>query len=134
MGTFFRSIVIAVSIACSSSAVCADIAQRVIELNQRSIESIGVSLGALSYLSGVKPGELSHLEYLEKTGDIAYVKELESAGYVQVDYHHGFPDGAGGTATYISVELLKSGLDIRAALQGSKHSNEGDAETVVHPL
>ena len=77
----------------ASAADEAEVRAKVEQLNQESMRVLGVSLNALRYLVEASPTNYRPLWYLERSGDIKYVHELELAGYVSTEIRLGLPDG-----------------------------------------
>jgi hypothetical protein len=92
------------------------------KLNAAAIELLGISLNALSYLVEASPYAYMPLSYLEKSGKIDYIKELEEAGYVQISKRIGLPDGQEQSETFINVRPLKTGEEIQRCIQALKHN------------
>jgi hypothetical protein len=90
--------------------------EKVAALNQQAMNSLGVSLNALRYLAGATPGTYMPLWYLEQSGDIEALQELEKVGYVKLTRHSGLPDGQQKGTTFVAVSLLGEGAEIQKAL------------------
>jgi len=76
-------LLIAAVIAGFSLGVSADpkeIQQKVVQLNAQSVKLLGVSLNALRYLAGADANSYLHLGHLEQSGDIKFIRELETKG------------------------------------------------------
>jgi hypothetical protein len=93
-------------------------------LNQASIESLGISLNALSYLVDASPYNYMPLSYLEKSGKISFIKELEDSGYIEISERIGLPDGQEISETFINVSPLKTGKEIQRCIQALKHNKQ----------
>lgn len=87
------------------------------KLNSASIESLGISLNALSYLVQVTPKSYMPLSYLKKSDKIHLIDELEKAGYVKVSKRAGLPDGSQKSETFLNVRPVKTGKDIQKRTQ-----------------
>ena len=92
------------------------IEEKIEKLNLATIESLGISLNALSYLVEASPYSYMPLSYLEQSGKIDYINELEEAGYVQISKRVGLPDGQEKSETFISVRPLKTGEEIQRCI------------------
>ena len=95
----------------------ASIEQKINKLNQESIESLGISLNALTYLASASPYSYFPLEVLKLKGDIGFIKELEEAGYVKVTEQKGLPDGSSKNEIFLNITPLSSGNDLRKCMQ-----------------
>lgn len=87
------------------------------ELNSASIDSFGVSLHALSYLVQISPDSYIPLSYLEKSGKIDLINELEKAGYVKISRRDGLPNGRQTSETFLSIRPIKTGKKIQKRIQ-----------------
>ncbi len=94
-----------------------DFEAKIDKLNSASIESLGISLRALSYLAEASPYSYMPLSHLEKSGKIDYIIELEKAGYVEVSKRVGLPDGQEQSETFVNVRPLKTGEEIQRCIQ-----------------
>ena len=79
------------SISLSNEGV--DIQKKVDEINQRSVDSLGISLNALLYLLDSSVSSYYLYSELKRTGKLGYIKELESKGYVKIEIVNELPDG-----------------------------------------
>lgn len=93
------------------------IEDKIDKLNAASIESFGVSLPALSYLAQVSPDGYMPLRYLEDSGKIDLINELEKAGYVKVSKRDGLPNGAQTSETFLNIRPVKTGKKIQKRIQ-----------------
>lgn len=91
-------------------------------LNEASLESVGISLNALAYLVNASPDTYMPLWHLEQTGDIEYLKELERAGYVEVNIMGGLPDGQMRGERQVNVVPLHWGREIQRCMLALKHN------------
>lgn len=57
------------------------------------------------------------LSYLEKSGKIHQINELEKAGYVKISKRRGLPDGRERSETFLNVRPLKTGKEIQRSIQ-----------------
>lgn len=106
------------------------IEEKIETLNAASIESLGISLNALSYLVEASAYSYMPLSHLEESGKMAFINELEEAGYVKITKRVGLPDGQEEAETFINVRPLKTGEEIQQCIQALKHnqSSNSDAE------
>ena len=102
-----------------SSAFAGDstIEDKIDTLNSVSIESLGISLNALSYLVQVSPEGYIPLSYLKKSGKIDHIDELEKAGYVKISKRKGLPNGGPSSEIFLNVRPLKTGKEIQKRIQ-----------------
>lgn len=94
-----------------------EIRKQLDELNAASMETFGISLAALSYLAEVAPIGYRPLYYLESTGKMTLIDELEDADYVEVALRKGLPGGGEDSKTFITVQPVRRGKVIHAYLQ-----------------
>ncbi len=99
--------------------------EKINQLNQTTIESIGISLNALSYLVGATPNSYIPLWHLKESGDIDYVQELEKAGYVRVEIIDELPGAETQEQMKKQVKIipLQSGVEIQRCMIALKHNN-----------
>jgi len=123
----FKILVFLVSsiIAGSSLADELTIQEKINQLNQATIETIGVSLHALSYLIDASEYSYMPLRYLQKSGDIEYVKELEKAGYVRMVIHDELPyaDTEEKRQKQVQIIPLYTGVEIQRGMLALKNNN-----------
>lgn len=91
----------------SNAANQAEIQAKVEKLNQESLKVLGISLNALRYLVDASPESYRPVWYLERTGDIKYIHELEQAGFVSTEIRTGLPDGTEQNEKFL--RLIPSG-------------------------
>ncbi len=84
-------------------------------LSDISKERIGVSLAALTVLSYWAPGTFQPLDYLQRSGRIELMEELERKGFAVIHESDGLPDGTQKGTRQIRLEPTKSGLEVVAA-------------------
>lgn len=94
-----------------------NIQDKVNELNSASMQSFGISFKALAYLVDVSPDSYIPLIYLEESGRIDYINELEKAGYIKTYKHLGLPDGYEIEVSFMNIRPLKRGEEIQHALK-----------------
>jgi hypothetical protein len=97
----------------ASAADEAEIRAKVEQLNQESMKVLGVSLNALRYLVDASPNSYRPLWYLERSGDIKYIHELELAGYVSTEIRMGLPDGAEPNVKQMRIIPIGSGQYVK---------------------
>ena len=109
----------------SSLADELSIQEKINQLNQATIASIGVSLNALSYLIDASEYSYMPLRYLQKSGDIEYVKELEKAGYVRMVIHDELPyaDTEEKRQKQVQIIPLYTGVEIQQGMLALKNNN-----------
>ena len=93
------------------------IEDKIDKLNSASIESLGISLNALSYLVQISPESYIPLSHLKKSGKIHHIDELEKAGYVKISKRVGLPDGRERSETFLNVRPVKTGKKIQKRIQ-----------------
>ena len=112
--------------ALSFGAIAADskkIESKVAELNGQSIKILGVSLNALRYLVGASPNSYLLLSELERNGDVNYIRELETKGYVKVQTVQGLPDGSEKSTKFMRVSPVGDGKEMQRCVVALKHNN-----------
>ena len=95
----------------SISGKFTNLENKIEQLNQQSIKLIGISLNALKYLIDANPSSYLLFSYLEKSGQLKYLKELEKAGYVKLEITQGLPDGTEKNTKYLRVIPLFKGIE-----------------------
>lgn len=121
---FFAILSLSTSMAFAGDPV---IEEKIEALNNSSISSLGISLKALTYLVSASGYSYIPLWHLEETGDINFVRELESAGYVQIIERQGLPDGTSSDEIFVNINPLKTGNEIKQCIQALKHNNTSSA-------
>lgn len=117
MHSYITAVVLLLGVAAPSAwGQTPPIREKVAALNHQAMNNLGVSLNALRYLAGAKPGTYIPLWYLEQSGDIEALQELEKAGYAKVTRHSGLPDGQQKGTTFVAVSLIGEGAEIQKAL------------------
>lgn len=99
-----------------------DLEQKINTLNNASIQSLGISLNALAYLVDASPYSYMPLWHLEKSGEIQYIRELETAGYVKVTIVQGLPDGTSQSEKQVNIRPLHLGVEAQRCLLALKHN------------
>ena len=57
------------------------------------------------------------LKYLEKSGKIDQINELEKAGYVKTSKQKGLPGGGQNSEIFLNVRPLKKGKKLQKLIQ-----------------
>ncbi len=86
---------------------------KLIEMDESSKTTFGVSLAALAYLFDVRENRYVPDFHLKKTGQMKLIHELENAGYIKVDYQVGLPNGKEPNTTFLKFVLLDQGNEIQ---------------------
>lgn len=108
------------SIAAADSAT--NIERKVGELNKQSIKLLGVSLNAVRYLVGASSDSYLLLSYLERSGEINYIRELEAKGYVKIQVIQGLPDGTQKNVKHLRVIPIGDGVELQRCVEGLQHN------------
>ena len=110
----------------ATSAELSDLAMRVDAVNSSSVRSFGVSLGALLYLRNASDSSLLNKTFLESSGDIDLIRELETRGFVATRTVMARPDGA-ALETFVQVTAVGEGVELQRALvqRGRAHKPSG---------
>ena len=96
--------------------------EKVTTLNIQSIKLLGVSLNSLRYLMAATPYSYIHLGFLNGSGDINYVRELESKGYVSLRVQFGRLDGSEKNQEFMVIEPTADGLELQRCFIGLPHN------------
>ncbi|MCW9058474.1 MAG: hypothetical protein OQL11_06360 [Gammaproteobacteria bacterium] len=123
MGNRIASIMLSLLFSASVVASDSSLEEKIQSLNDASIKSVGISLNALAYLVSASPNSYMPLWHLEQSGEIAYIKELEKAGYVKVNITEGLPDGQMRGEKQVNIVPLHSGLEVQRCMLALKHNN-----------
>jgi hypothetical protein len=107
------SLLVLISPLCVIAADRAEIEQKVAELNGNSMRLFGVSLNALRYLIDASPEHYFPMWNLERTGDIIYIRELETKGYISTQERSGLPDGSEPKLKFLRVIPVGAGLEVQ---------------------
>ena len=110
----------AISILIASSYVQAnenDVTSKIGALNEASMEWLGVSLGAVSYLSQITPSSYIPLGYLEQSGSMELINELENAGYITKHERKGLPDGNESEDMFVTLRPTELGINVIANIK-----------------
>lgn len=120
-----RAMVFSLVIMAPASAVAenAEIEAKINELNEQSVKKLGVSLTAIAYLMNASPDSYIPMWHLEKSGDIAFVRELEVAGYVKTEIRRGLPDGHEKNESFMRIIPLTKGDETRRCLFALRQHN-----------
>ena len=122
----FRTLLFSLMLTCCSSNAFAantkDIEAKVEELNTQSIKLLGVSLNAVRYLVGASPDSYLLLSSLERSGEIAYIRELEVKGYVKLQVVQGLPDAMQRNEKFLRVIPIGEGEELQRCVVALKHN------------
>lgn len=118
----FISVVFAVISINAHAADPKEIESKVAELNSQSIKLLGVSLNAVRYLVGASPSSYLLYSYLESSGEIAYVRELEAKGYVKVQVVQSLPDGTQRNEKFLRVIPVGDGAELQRCVVALEHN------------
>lgn len=94
-----------------------DIVSKIGALNEASMEWLGVSLGAVSYLSQIRSSSYIPLDYLEQSGNMRLINELEKAGYIAKHQRKGLPDGTQPEEVFVTLRPTEIGINIIANIK-----------------
>lgn len=122
MGNRLASVMLSILLPASVLASDGSLEEKIRSLNEASIESVGISLNALSYLVSASADSYMPLWHLEQSGDIDYIKELERAGYVKVNIVEGLPDGQVRGEKQVNIVPLNSGREVQRCMMAFKHN------------
>jgi len=124
MYKYFFVIIFTASLSWSSFATeDEDVLAAVIVLNNASLDFLGVSLSALSFLSETSPHSYRPLSYLKKSGKIELINELEKAGYLEVSSRTGLPDGQEPNEKFIITSPSEAGILLIASIKSQSYNN-----------
>lgn len=99
-----------------------DIERKVGKLNAQSIKLLGVSLNAVRYLVGASSDSYLLLSYLEDSGEINYIRELEAKGYVKTQVIQGLPDGTQKNVKHLRVIPIGDGVELQRCVGELQHN------------
>lgn len=94
-----------------------DVISAVGALNEASIEWLGISLGAISYLSQIETTSYMPKDYLIGSDKMSLIIELENAGYIVINERKGLPDGHEPENIFLNLRPTESGLKIIATVK-----------------
>ncbi len=100
-------------LALSCNANELSVQQKIVNLNNESNKTLGVSLLALAYLVKSSPYSYMPMWSLEESGDINTIRELEKAGLVKVTTSQGLPDGNEPNIEFLNVQAIHNGIEIK---------------------
>jgi len=110
-----------------------DTGAKVEQLNQESINTLGISLGALTYLVKASKSSYMPLDILEGFGGVYFIDELKSKGYIQINKFKGLPDGTEKDKIFINIVPIGRGLEIQSSfrnLTDNKLGSESKKQTI----
>jgi hypothetical protein len=96
-----------------------DLEARIEAINAAVKAETGVSLTALPLIADAGPSGYFPVAMLESSGRWQGFKQLESAGYIQIQLTQGLPDGSNRDMQFAQFVLTESGAQLQAALQAS---------------
>ena len=99
-----------------------DIERKVGKLNAQSIKLLGVSLNAVRYLVGASSDSYLLLSYLEDSGEINFIRELEAKGYVKTQVIQGLPDGSQRNVKHLRVIPVGDGIELQRCMEELQHN------------
>ena len=99
-----------------------DIETKVGELNTQSMKLLGVSLNAVRYLVGASASDYLLLSYLERSGEINYIRELEAKGYVKTQVVQGLPDGSQKNVKHLRIIPIGDGIELQRCVEALQHN------------
>lgn len=99
-----------------------DIERKVGKLNAQSIKLLGVSLNAVRYLVGASSDSYLLLSYLEDSGEINFIRELEAKGYVKTQVIQGLPDGSQRNVKHLRVIPIGDGIELQRCVEELQHN------------
>ena len=91
-------------------------------LNTATVNSLGISLTALSYLMQASANSYMPLWHLKESGDMKNIRELEQAGYVKVTIVKGLPDGQMQNEEQVNITPLHTGVEVQRCMVALKHN------------
>jgi hypothetical protein len=106
----------------NAAADAKDIENKVGELNAQSMKLLGVSLNAVRYLVGASSTSYLLLSYLERSGEINYIRELEAKGYVKTQVVQGLPDGTQKQVKHLRVIPIGDGVELQRCVEELPHN------------
>jgi hypothetical protein len=120
MKTRMLSLILILIVASPAMSAEQSIEDKINALNTNTVNSLGISLTALSYLMKASPNSYIPLWHLKETGDISYIRELEKAGYVKVTIIKGLPDGQMQNQEQVNITPLHTGVEIKRCMLALK--------------
>jgi len=100
-----------------------DIERNVAQLNGESIKLLGVSLNALRYLVDADGNSYLLLSHLERSGEVAFIRELEAKGYVTVQTVQGLPNGGEKHEKFLRVIPIGDGVELQRCIIALQHNS-----------
>lgn len=114
----------AASFLISNGAIAAssgNLQNKIEKLNSHSLQLLGVSINAVKYLLDASPNHYMPLWYLKQTSEIAYIEELERAGYVTVEIREGLPNGS-QPGKFLRLIPAAQGVELQRAVASLQHN------------
>ena len=91
-------------------------------LNEASLEFLGISLDALTYLSQTNYKAFVPKSHLESSKKILLIQELKKAGYINIEETLGLPDGNEPKEKFIRVIPTEKGATVIISIQSFGHN------------
>ncbi len=92
-------------------------------LDKHSKELLGVSIYATSELIKMKGSPIfAPLNYVEESGDMAYLKELERNGYIEIKHQKGLPDGTMSDQDFVWYVRTDEGAQLLRCFEVAQHN------------
>ena len=117
MKIILAALISSLMLASAAQAKEDDVISAVGALNEASIEWLGVSLGAISYLSQIEATSYMPKDYLSGSDKMPLITELENAGYIVIQERKGLPDGHEPENIFLNLRPTESGLKIIATIK-----------------
>jgi len=125
--TMYRLLIV-VFLSISSISLCVSASEKedtidaVTVLNEASIEFLGVSLDALTFLSQSNYKAYIPKSHLESSKKISLVNQLEKAGYIKIEEIIGLPDGQEPNEKFIRIIPTEKGATVIVSIQAVGHN------------
>jgi hypothetical protein len=100
-----------------------EVERKVVQLNAQSVKLLGVSLNALRYLASADGNSYLHLGHLEQSGEMKFIRELETKGYVNTQVIQALPDGTQRNETFLRVIPIGDGLAVQRSIIRLQHNS-----------
>ena len=120
---FFAKFVSVLALLLSSTAYSADdrnIEESIKRLDDLSQSELGLSLHAVSYLITLDPYSFIPKNYLEESGEMEVIRELEESGYAVIREITGLPDASAQDEVFINVVTSYHGKELLRCIQDMK--------------
>lgn len=100
-----------------------EIQAKVAQLNDQSVKLLGVSLNALRYLVDADPNSYLLHSHLENSGELKFIRELETKGYVRTQTMQGLPDGSQKKERFLRIIPQSAGMELQRCVLALQHNN-----------